>query len=159
MKLKSSLFYLFTFLILLILSCSKQKVVSWDEISFTKVIGVSFYGDSSSIRNGKDSDTDYVINSQEEFNDLFETSINYTPNIDFSKHTLLAGTRIVNCIYPKITYEKVYVDVNNKEIKFDANYNFLDGCFTAMGTIYYHVLIPKYESDEYKFTINIELDY
>ncbi|MBC34545.1 MAG: hypothetical protein CL663_00665 [Bacteroidetes bacterium] len=140
-------------------SCSKDSYNDYTEVSFSKVKGLSLYGDSCYLKGDNSIDTDYIINTQEEFDLLFDCPGSFTPSINFETHTLLAGSRYIRCIYPKNAFEKVYLNESKKELIYNALFNYDGGCSTSFGTIYYHVLISKHQSDLYNFKADVEIDY
>lgn len=126
------------------------------ELSYLKVEGLSLQGDTCFLKEGEIKNLNLKINSQEDYEKYFDCKIDFSPEIDFSRYTLLTGSRIVNCIYPKLVLQKILVDDKNKTIQFKAQFEYDSGCYTSFGVIYFHALIPKLDNN-YKVNFNIDI--
>lgn len=147
---------LFVFLGILIgTGCEKEEDLVVTELDFKKVKGLSLSGDTCFIPGSDAKDFDLVINSQEEFEKYFESKSDFIPQIDFSQYTLFAGSRRVNCIYPELIFEKVLLDEKSKSVQLLAQFEFDSGCYNALGTIYFHALVPKLKQT---YQINFDID-
>ncbi|KOH45399.1 hypothetical protein [Sunxiuqinia dokdonensis] len=136
--------------------CEKDEEPEIKELNYLKVAGLSLQGDTCFIKKGETKDFNLEINSQEEFEEYFDCKIDFSPQIDFSQYTLLAGSRIVNCIYPSLVLQKILFDDESKTVQFKAQFEYDSGCYPSFGVIYFHALIPKLDNN-YKVSFNVDI--
>ncbi len=137
-------------------SCDEEEGVEPEEIPIKIVRGLSVCGDSCYLKNAKYIDTSFVINNQIEFESLIECNSDYElPVIDFSKYTLLAGSKAVGGICPTILSQYVQKYSKNNKIVYEVQIK--EGGYAALGSAYYHALIPKIEQQyDIEFIITVE---
>jgi hypothetical protein len=104
--------------------CEKEESPKIKELNYLKVEGLSLQGDTCFIAEGETKDFNLEINSQEEFEEYFDYKIDFSTQIDFSRYTLLTGSRRVSCIYPSLVLQKILVDDENKEVQFKAQFEY-----------------------------------
>lgn len=142
--------------VLLGAGCVKEEEPEIKELNYLKVEGLSLQGDTCFIKEGETKDFNLEINSQEEFEEYFDCKIDLSPQIDFSQYTLLAGSRIVSCIYPSLVLQKILVDDESKTVQFKAQFEYDSGCYPSFGVIYFHALIPRLDNN-YKVSFNVDI--
>jgi len=135
-------------------SCGKNEKP--EEIPVKTVSGLSVCGDSCYLKDVYHKDTRFVINSQSEYESLFECDSGYRlPTIDFSKYTLLAGSQAVGGICPTILSQDVlkYSETNKIVYKVQVK----EGGYAALGSAYFYALIPKIEQQyNIEFIVAVE---
>lgn len=136
--------------------CEREKKPEIRELNYLRAEGFSLPGDTCFIKESETKDFNLKINTQEEFEEYFGCKIEFSPKIDFSQYTLLAGSRKVNCIYPNLVLQKILVDDENKTVQFKAQFAYNGGCYASLGVIYFHALIPKLYNN-YKLDFNIDI--
>ena len=151
----SKILFLCGIIVFMAFSCEKEEGVEPEEISIKIVSGLSVCGDSCYLKNAYYKDTCFVINSQFEYESLFECNSDYELSvIDFSKYTLLAGSQAVGGICPTILSQHVLKYSKIKKIVYEVQIK--EGGYAALGSAYYHTLIPKIENQydiEFKVTV------
>ena len=142
-------------IVLTAFSCEKEGVEPL-EIPVKIVSGLSVCGDSCFLIDAKYKDTRFVINSQSEYESLFECNFDYElPIVDFSIYTLLAGSQAVGGIYPAILSQQVLKYSKNNTIIYEVQIK--EGGYAALGSAYYHALIPKIEKQyNMEFIVTVE---
>jgi len=127
------------------------------EFSIIKVKGLSVCGDSCYIKNSKGTDTEYIINSQEDFESLFECNpaVDFKPEIDFSKYILIAGTRRVTGICPELLEQNLFI--NSDGLKVIFNLKIKSGGYAAIGSANFHSLILREDFKGNEIEINSEI--
>ena len=146
----------FLLLFSLMAGCEKENEPEIKELNYLKAEGLSLQGDSCFIKESETKDFNLEINTQEEFEEYFDCKIDFSSQIDFSQYTLLAGSRMVSCIYPNLVLQKILVDDENKTVQFKAQFAYNSGCYPSFGVIYFHALIPKLDNN-YKVNFNIDI--
>ena len=156
MKTITKILFLCGVIILMAFSCDKEKGVEPVKIPIKIVSGLSVCGDSCYLKNAKYKDTCFVINSQSEYESLFECNSDYELSvIDFSKYTLLAGSKAVGGICPTILSQYVQKYSENNKIVYEVQIK--EGGYAALGSAYYHALIPKIEQQyDIEFIVTVE---
>ena len=139
-----------------VFGCEKEEGVEPVEIPVINVSGLSVCGDSCYLIDAKYKDIRFVINSQSEYESLFECNFDYElPMVDFSIYTLLAGSQAVGGICPAILSQQVLKYSKNNTIVYEVQIK--EGGYAALGSAYYHTLIPKIEKHyNIEFIITVE---
>ncbi len=101
----------------------------------------------------------FIIQSDNDYNELLVYAecllISNWPQIDFDQSTVLAGVSITNTICKSITGQSVKKVCKDNNLIYSVNIS--GGGYTALGAVYYWVLIPKISADqEVEFQILIE---
>lgn len=134
--------------------CEKDGEPEIRELNYLKVAGLSLRGDTCFIRESETKEFNLEINNQVDFEKYFDCKKDFSPQIDFSQYTLLAGSRIVSCIYPDLVSQEITVE--NKTVYFNAQFEYDSGCYPSFGVIYFHALVPKLDNN-YKVNFNIKI--
>ena len=154
----SKFVFLFGIIVSISFSCDKGEGENEkpEEITFKLVKGLSVCDDSCNLKINKYNDTSFIINSQLEYESLFECYSYYElPFIDFSKYTLLTGSKTVGGICPTIVSQQVLKYTINKKIIYKVLVK--AGGYSARGSAYYHALISKVEDKfDIEFDVTIE---
>jgi len=155
MKTITNILFLCGIIVFTAFSCEKENGVEPEEVPIKIVSGLSVCGDSCYLKNAKYKDTHFVINSQSEYESLFECNSDHELSIvDFSKNTLLAGSQAVGGICPTILSQRLLKYSMNNKIVYEVQIK--EGGYAALGSAYYHALIPKIEKQydiEFKVTV------
>lgn len=101
----------------------------------------------------------FIIQSDNDYNELMVYAecllISSWPQIDFNESTVLAGVSITNTICKSITGQSVKKVCKDNKLIYSVDIS--GGGYTALGAVYYWVLIPKTSSEqEIKFEILME---
>lgn len=154
MKNLLKILFLFGIIVFIAFSCEKKSFEP-EEIPIKTVKGLSVCGDSCYLNNAAYKDTHFIINSQSEYESLFKCDFDYElPAINFSEYTLLAGSKAVGGICPTILSQNAQKYSNNNEIIYKIKIK--EGGYAALGSAYYHVLIPKIEQTDIEFIVTVE---
>ena len=157
---KTTLFktvFIFLLLITTGVGCKKQADPGeYKELTYLNVKGLNLTGDTCYIKESETKNFNLVINSHVDFEKYFGFKTDYTPQIDFTNYTLLAGSRIVNCCYPNLTQQDILINREIKAVRFTAQFIYDSGCYPAFGVIYFYALVPRLD-DLYTVSFNVDI--
>lgn len=152
MKTKLSLICI-TFLMSIAVSCDKSDKLC-EDIDF---VPINLEYSTTRIENNQVTDKFLVIDSQEDFQTKViltkPDSENNSPDIDFSKYTLLIGKKKIGGIEGSLISQSVKKSCRSNKYVYSVNIK--QGGYTALGNFYFGVLIPKIQNASVEFDVQV----
>lgn len=142
-----------TFLMLIVVSCDKSdnycEAIDFVPINFSEYKTIS-------IENNEVTDKFLVIDFQEDFQAkviLTKSDSENTPDIDFSKYTLLIGKKKIGGIEGSLISQSVKKSCRSN--KYIYSVDIKKGGYTALGNFYFGVLIPNIQNASVEFDVQV----